>query len=156
MLEDVRRGLSQPQKQLPRNTSTTPADPNSSKPLRSSGVLSDPHGDRPSQNAGLWLGHRDGARILVELGAGSARKTRILLAAMAQGTPERTYAPVDVAGEFLRATAESLRVEDPSLDVRPQVRDITWSLDFVGDLPGPVLFALLGSTIGKLRGGGGR
>ncbi len=86
---------------------------------------------------------------LVELGAGSARKTRILLAAMARGIPERTYAPVDVAGDFLRATAESLKVEDPALDVRLQVRDITWDLDFVDDLPGPVLFALLGSTIGN-------
>ena len=84
---------------------------------------------------------------LVELGAGSARKTRILLAAMEHGTQERIYAPVDVAGDFLRATAEALRVEEPSLDVRPQVRDITRGLDFVGDLPGPVLFALLGSTM---------
>ena len=49
-------------------------------------------------------------------------------------------------------TAETLRVEDPSLDVRPQVRDITWDLDFVDELPGPVLFALLGSTIGNFAG----
>jgi L-histidine N-alpha-methyltransferase len=68
---------------------------------------------------------------------------------MARGTPARTYAPVDVAGDFLRAAAESLRVEDPSLEVRPQVMDITKDLAFVDDLPGPVLFALLGSTIGN-------
>jgi len=43
-------------------------------------------------------------------------------------------------------------VEDPSLDVRPQVRDITWDLDFVDELPAPVLFALLGSTIGNFAG----
>jgi L-histidine N-alpha-methyltransferase len=107
---------------------------------------------------------------LVELGAGSARKTRILLAAMELGLSERTYAgrtyaertyertdkriyaPVDVAGDFLLATAELLKVEDPSLDIRPQVRDIMWDLDFVDDFPGPVLFALLGSTIGNFVG----
>ena len=79
---------------------------------------------------------------------------------MAHGTPQRTnqrayqrtYAPVDVAGDFLRATAQSLRVEDPSLDVRPQVMDITKKLGFVGDLPTPVLFALLGSTLGNFAG----
>ena len=93
-----------------------------------------------------------GPASLVELGAGSARKTRILLAALAHRTPERVYAPVDVAGDFLHATAETLKSEDPSLDVRPQIRDITWDLDFVEDLPGPVLFALLGSTIGNFEG----
>jgi L-histidine N-alpha-methyltransferase len=71
---------------------------------------------------------------------------------MARATSERTYAPVDVAGEFLRATAEQLRVEDPSLEVRPQVMDITKALEFVDDLPGPVLFGLLGSTIGNFAG----
>ena len=153
MLEDVRRGLSQPQKQLP---SKYFYDTRGSELFEAITELPEYYPTRTE--TGLlktpvsgWVTGMAPAS-LVELGAGSARKTRILLAAMAQGTPERTYAPVDVAGEFLRATAESLRVEDPSLDVRPQVRDITWSLDFVGDLPGPVLFALLGSTIGNFAG----
>ena len=48
---------------------------------------------------------------LVELGAGSAVKTRILLRAM-QGEGEiRQYIPVDVSAEFLRDTATMLRKE---------------------------------------------
>ena len=153
MLEDLRWGLSQPQKQLP---SKYFYDTRGSELFEAITELPEYYPTRTE--TGLlkmpvsgWVTEMAPAS-LVELGAGSARKTRILLAAMAQATPERTYAPVDVAGEFLRATAESLRVEDPSLDVRPQVRDITWGLDFVGDLPGPVLFALLGSTIGNFVG----
>ena len=153
MLEDLRWGLSQPQKQLP---SKYFYDTRGSELFEAITELPEYYPTRTE--TGLlkmpvsgWVTEM-APSSLVELGAGSARKTRILLAAMAQATPERTYAPVDVAGEFLRATAESLRVEDPSLDVRPQVRDITWGLDFVGDLPGPVLFALLGSTIGNFVG----
>ena len=153
MLEDVRWGLSQPQKQLP---SKYFYDTRGSELFEAITELPEYYPTRTE--TGLlktpvsgWVTEMAPAS-LVELGAGSARKTRILLAAMAHGTPERTYAPVDVAGDFLRATAESLRVEDPSLDVRPQVRDITRGLNFVGDLPGPVLFALLGSTIGNFVG----
>ena len=153
MFEDVRWGLSQPQKQLP---SKYFYDTRGSELFEAITELPEYYPTRTE--TGLlktpvsgWVTEMAPAS-LVELGAGSARKTRILLAAMANGTPERTYSPVDVAGEFLRAAAESLRVEDPSLDVRPQVRDITRGLDFVGDLPGPVLFALLGSTIGNFVG----
>ena len=153
MLEDVRWGLSQPQKQLP---SKYFYDTRGSELFEAITELPEYYPTRTE--TGLlktpvsgWVTEMAPAS-LVELGAGSARKTRILLAAMAHETPERTYAPVDVAGDFLRATAESLRVEDPSLDVRLQIRDITRGLDFVGDLPGPVLFALLGSTIGNFVG----
>ena len=157
MLEEIGWGLSQPQKQLPskyfydtRGSELFEAITELPEyyPTRTeTGLLKTPVSD--------WVTEMAPAS-LVELGAGSARKTRILLAAMERGiserTYQRTYAPVDVAGDFLRATADSLRIEDPSLDVRPQVRDITWDLDFVGGLPGPVLFALLGSTIGNFVG----
>ena len=90
---------------------------------------------------------------LVELGAGSAQKTRILLSAMLEAGPERIYAPVDVAGEFLNATATALHEDYPSLAIRPQVKDITTPLDFTEDLSSPVLFALLGSTLGNFEPG---
>ena len=153
MLEEIEWGLSQPRKQLPskyfydtRGSELFEAITRLPEyyPTRTeTGLLKTPVSSWVAEMAPISL---------VELGAGSARKTRILLAAMPRGTPDRTYAPVDVAGDFLRVTAESLRVEDPSLNVRPQVRDITWDLDFVEDLPRPVLFALLGSTIGNFVG----
>ena len=153
ILEEIRRGLSQRQKQLP---SKYFYDTRGSELFEAITELPEYYPTRTE--TGLlenpvfgWVTDMAPAS-LVELGAGSARKTRILLAAMASAVPERTYAPVDVAGDFLRATTESLKAEDPSLDVRPQVRDITWNLDFADDLRGPVLFALLGSTIGNFEG----
>ena len=157
MLEEIRWGLSRSQKQLP---SKYFYDTRGSELFEAITELPEYYPTRTetgllnTQVAG-WVTEMAPAS-LVELGAGSARKTRILLAAMGHGISERsyqrTYAPVDVAGDFLRTTAESLKVEDPSLDVRPQVRDITWDLDFVDELPAPILFALLGSTIGNFAG----
>jgi L-histidine N-alpha-methyltransferase len=89
------------------------------------------------------------ARTLVELGAGSAAKTRILLAAMRSHALGVTYIPVDVSEEFLRQTGRALRREFPSLIVEPVVSDISVSLDLPPRLPEPVLFAFLGSTIGN-------
>ena len=153
MFEDVRWGLRQPQKQLP---SKYFYDTRGSELFEAITELPEYYLTR-TETALLktpvsgWVTEM-APTSLVELGAGSARKTRILLAAMTHGTAERTYAPVDVAGDFLLATAEALRLEDPSLDVRPQVMDIKRNLKFVGELPGPVLFALLGSTIGNFVG----
>ena len=154
MLEEIDWGLSQPQKQLP---SKYFYDTRGSELFEAITQLPEYYLTRTETRllktpVSAWVTEMAPAS-LVELGAGSARKTRILLAAMARGEGERTYAPVDVAGDFLRATAESLRVEDPSLEVRPQVMDIRRDLNFVDDLPGPVLFALLGSTIGNFEEG---
>jgi L-histidine N-alpha-methyltransferase len=153
VLDEIQWGLSRPQKQLP---SKFFYDTLGSELFESITELPEYYLTRTETSllqapVSGWITEM-GPASLVELGAGSARKTRILLAAMKDGTPERTYAPVDVAGDFLRATSKTLKSEDPSLDIRPQVRDITWDLDFVDDLHGPVLFALLGSTIGNFAG----
>ena len=89
------------------------------------------------------------ARTLVELGAGSAAKTRILLGAMRSHALGVTYIPVDVSEEFLRQTGRALQRELPSLIVEPVVSDISVSLDLPPRLREPVLFAFLGSTIGN-------
>lgn len=88
-------------------------------------------------------------RTLVELGAGSAAKTRILLDAMTRDEHPVTYVPVDVSEDFLNLTARSLEAEYDSLSVVPVVADMTTSLDIPSSLAGPVLFAFLGSTIGN-------
>jgi len=88
-------------------------------------------------------------RTLVELGAGSAAKTRILLAAMTSRTDDVTYVPVDVSDDFLEMTARALESEYASLRVMPIVADIGVSLDVPATIAGPVLFAFLGSTIGN-------
>lgn len=89
------------------------------------------------------------ARSLVELGAGSAAKTRIILDAMARAEVGDLYVPIDVSGPFLERTAERLRRTYPRLEVRPVVADISAGFDVPADRPRPTLFAFLGSTIGN-------
>jgi L-histidine N-alpha-methyltransferase len=153
MLEEVQRGLGRPQKKLP---SKYFYDTHGSELFEAITRLPEYYPTRTETKllksaASGWV-EKAAPASLVELGAGSARKTRILLEAMKKGISRRTYAPVDVAGEFLLSTAELLRAEDPSLDVLPQVMDITKELDFEAELPGPVLFALLGGTLGNFPG----
>ena len=90
-----------------------------------------------------------GACTLVELGAGSAAKTRILLAAMRDHSPMVTYVPIDVSEEFLEQTRDALEQELPWLRVEPVVADMSAAFDLPVDIRGPVLFAFLGSTIGN-------
>jgi L-histidine N-alpha-methyltransferase len=89
------------------------------------------------------------ARTLVELGAGSAAKTRILLAAMHEYATSVTYVPIDVSEEFLEQTRDALEREVPWLRVEPVVADINVAIDLPPIIDAPVLFAFLGSTIGN-------
>ncbi|HEU5040392.1 MAG TPA: L-histidine N(alpha)-methyltransferase, partial [Gemmatimonadales bacterium] len=90
-----------------------------------------------------------GTRTLIELGAGSAEKSRVILDAMrAAGTAE-VYVPIDVSATFLSHTAGRLRREYPGLKVEPAVADISEELNLPRRLPRPALFAFLGSTIGN-------
>jgi len=85
---------------------------------------------------------------LVELGAGSCTKTRILIAAMlAQGCTR--FLPVDVSEAALVAAARRLVEEFPQLHVHGVVGDFADGLDRLG--PGERrCIAFLGSTIGNL------
>lgn len=86
-----------------------------------------------------------GPAALVELGAGSAVKTRLVLDAM---DGAEVYVPVDVSADFLDATARRVRGTYPGLEVRPVAADFTAPFP-LPPLPHPVLHALLGSTIGN-------
>lgn len=59
---------------------------------------------------------------IIEFGAGSLRKVRILLEAFE--APAR-YVPIDISGEHLEASAAELRRAFPRLDVQPVVADYT-------------------------------
>lgn len=59
---------------------------------------------------------------LVEFGAGSSRKVRLLLAALER---PRRFVPIDISGEHLHAAARVLRGEYPGLAVQPVVADFT-------------------------------
>ena len=89
-------------------------------------------------------------RTLVELGSGSAAKTRHLLSAMRDAGCLETYVPVDISEEITHETAESLVEEYPGLAVRGLVCDFEHDLERIPDGDGGRLIAFLGGTIGNL------
>lgn len=88
-----------------------------------------------------------GATMLLELGAGSGEKTRLLLTALA-GTLG-SYVPVDVSGDFLGEAAAAIAADYPGLTVRPVVADYEQHLNLL-PTGGRRLIAFLGGTIGNM------
>ena len=96
------------------------------------------------------------AAELVELGSGTAAKTRVLLDAMyAAGTLKR-YIPVDVTESMVRDCAEELTDEYPGLQVHGVIGDFERHLDRVPPAVGPRIVAFLGGTIGNFPPGSRR
>ncbi len=99
-----------------------------------------------------------GAVELVELGSGTAAKTRVLLSAMADAGLLQRYVPFDVAESVVRSSAEALVREYPGLQIHGVVGDFERHLDRI---PPPVegeprIVALLGGTIGNFPPGSRR
>jgi L-histidine Nalpha-methyltransferase len=92
---------------------------------------------------------RLGSRALIELGAGSAEKSRVILDAMHAAGSAELYVPIDVSATFLSQTAARLRREYPRLAVEPAIADISEELSIPRRVPHPALYAFLGSTIGN-------
>lgn len=86
---------------------------------------------------------------LIELGAGSSDKTRLLLDEMLRsGRSGVTYIPVDVSADFLTNSVTQLRAEYPALTTHPVVADFLAHFA-LPEHPSPALHAFLGSTIGN-------
>jgi L-histidine Nalpha-methyltransferase len=92
---------------------------------------------------------RSGAEELVELGSGTASKTRALLYAMAGQGNLRRYVPFDVDESVLRSCALELTELYPGLRVHGVVGDFGRDLERIPD-GHRRLFAFLGGTIGNL------
>jgi L-histidine Nalpha-methyltransferase len=92
---------------------------------------------------------RLGSRALIELGAGSAEKSRVILDAMRTAGTAELYVPIDVSATFLSLTAARLRREYPRLAVEPAIADISEELNIPRRVPHPALYAFLGGTIGN-------
>ena len=87
---------------------------------------------------------------LIELGSGSAAKTRSLLDAMRDAGSLETYVPVDISEEITRRTAETLVGEYDGLRVHGVVCDYETHLERVPREEGAII-AFLGGTIGNFR-----
>jgi L-histidine N-alpha-methyltransferase len=87
------------------------------------------------------------ATTLSELGAGSGNNTRLILDAL--GATVERFVPLDVSGQALEASAETISAAYPRVAVQAIVGDFERDL---GLLPrgGRRLIAFLGSTIGNL------
>lgn len=85
---------------------------------------------------------------IVEFGAGSLRKVRLLLDALR--SPLR-YLPIDISASHLAQSAVALRQAYPTLDVRPVAADYTRRLLLPAPLPGTGrrMGFFPGSTIGN-------
>jgi len=86
-------------------------------------------------------------RAVVEFGSGSSTKTPHLLAAV----DPAAYVPIDISGEFLRASAAALAADFPKLPIQPVEADFMNPIDppeGIARLPKLGFFP--GSTIGNM------
>ena len=95
------------------------------------------------------MAQRSNADTLIELGAGTCEKSRVLLDAMQSTGRLERYVPLDVSDTTIWGAATALADEYPGLAVHAVVADFHRHL---GVLPrdGRRLFAFLGGTIGNL------
>ena len=86
---------------------------------------------------------------IVEFGAGSLRKVRILLDAIPN---IHAYTPLDISGDYLGDVVRQLAADYPTLTLRPLIGDFTNPLE-IPQLPGSSRRAgfFPGSTIGNFR-----
>ncbi|ANU07575.1 L-histidine N(alpha)-methyltransferase [Paraurantiacibacter namhicola] len=91
--------------------------------------------------------HISPGSAVVEFGSGSSVKTPLLLQAIAPAA----YVPLDISGDFLRASAAELSAKFPGLPVHPVEADFNRLVELpaeVRDLPKLGFFS--GSTIGNM------
>ena len=86
---------------------------------------------------------------LVELGAGTASKTRILLEAALRLSDDVTYVPVDVCSNALELACENVEYALPEVRVQPIVRNyVTRPLE-LEPFDGTTLALYIGTSIGN-------
>jgi L-histidine N-alpha-methyltransferase len=97
-----------------------------------------------------------GATELVELGSGTAAKTRVLLRAMHDAGRLERYVPIDVTESMIRTSAAELVQEFDALRVHGIVGDFERHLGEVPPPCGPRIVAFLGGTLGNFTPGSRR
>ncbi len=89
---------------------------------------------------------------LVELGSGSAAKTRILIEALLAKQRELRYVPVDIAAAMLEESSQALLERYPSLAVTAIAAEYREGLELLAsEVQGPKLVLWLGSNIGNFE-----
>ena len=86
---------------------------------------------------------------IVELGAGTARKTTTLLRALEHRQLSVPYVPVDISCSALDEAKVKVKQSCPRTRIRPLVADFADGFDFLHAIPGRKLVLYLGSSIGN-------
>jgi L-histidine N-alpha-methyltransferase len=99
------------------------------------------------QQAAERLARTTAAEELVELGSGTAAKTRVLLDALHKAGTLKLYIPVDVTESMVRDCAQELTSEYPGLRVHGVIGDFERHLDRVPEPSSTISAAPVSSTI---------
>lgn len=91
------------------------------------------------------------SNVIVELGAGSASKTTLVLDAFVKTREPITYYPVDVSAAALDFCSDRMREVLPSIHVVPKVLDFTQGMPQFRQIAGRKLFLFIGSSIGNFE-----
>lgn len=86
---------------------------------------------------------------IIELGAGTAMKTRTLLRAISRRQIRVKYYPVDIAPTALAEAQRRVRAELPGALIKPFVTDFAHGFGFLREVHGRRLVLYLGSSIGN-------
>ncbi|HLW55661.1 MAG TPA: L-histidine N(alpha)-methyltransferase [Candidatus Angelobacter sp.] len=101
------------------------------------------------QSAAGIVDHAGSNLTLVEMGAGSASKTRLLIDAILRRQLRLSFHPVDVSPAALRDAVSGLNGDYPNLLVSPLVADYSRQMPNLKQLSGRKLVLFIGSTIGN-------
>jgi dimethylhistidine N-methyltransferase len=88
---------------------------------------------------------------LVELGSGSASKTRLLVSAYLQRHDRLCYVPIDISASMLEESSHQMLADYPGLEILGVAAEYAAGLAALRHLPpGPRLILWLGSNVGNL------
>ena len=88
---------------------------------------------------------------LVELGAGTASKTRILIEELLQRQARALFYPIDVSPSALQEAVTQLGHQFPQLRVNPIIADYTGGVEALNRISGRKLVLYIGSSIGNFE-----
>jgi dimethylhistidine N-methyltransferase len=104
-----------------------------------------------SQHASEMLKNAGEGLTLIELGAGTASKTKVIIEALLRQQMSGTFYPIDVSASALEIARDTLKLEFPALKVRPLVGDYSAGLSQLSGTPGRKLVLYIGSSIGNFE-----
>ena len=102
-----------------------------------------------TRNAAEMVRAAGEAKTVIELGAGTARKSLLLLRAALEVQSRLSYVPVDVSRSALDIARQRVGSELPQVAVHPVVMEYTRSFAPLSALTGPRLVLFIGSSIGN-------